>query len=120
MSKYKLLIMNATAAASMINTSSNLVIRMSRALSSLSASWPKVAENKKNGKINRPALTLISTSGDGSLATWNAMSTIKAFLKMLSLKAPKNCVAKKGPKRRWPNNLNWDSDAKVASGVGGR
>jgi hypothetical protein len=47
-----------------------------------------------------------SASVSTSWAPWNAIMMIKAFLKTLSLKAPKNCVTKNGKKRLWVNSSN--------------
>ena len=44
---------------SIIRISANLIRRISQALSYLSASCPAVVENKKNGRINRPAAKLV-------------------------------------------------------------
>jgi hypothetical protein len=60
-----------------------------------------VAENKKNGKINKPAHKFAKILGDSVviLAALNANKIIKLCLKTLSLNAPKNWVQKNGKKR---------------------
>jgi len=82
----------------MIPTSSSFVSRASMALSYLSASCPAVAEKKKNGRMNSPAARLARISGriDVHCADWNVTSTTRAFLKRLSLNAPRNWVRKAG------------------------
>ncbi|OIQ65893.1 hypothetical protein GALL_525440 [mine drainage metagenome] len=57
------------AATSMIAISSSLTARISRALSSLSASWPLVAENSTKGRMYKPAIRLTSRPGEIPPAT---------------------------------------------------
>ena len=88
--------------------SSHFTRRESSALSYLSASCPAVAENRKKGRMKMPAARFASKPDDRLLhcAVWNVISTTKAFLNRLSLKAPRNCVAKNGLKRRVLNREN--------------
>ena len=53
-------VVKPAAATTMIATSSSLMKRASRALSNFSASWPAVAENRKNGRMNSAAARLVS------------------------------------------------------------
>ena len=70
-------------------------------LENLSATWPAVAEKRKNGRMKIPPQTATICSLE-TLPREKAFIVIKmtnAFLKMLSLKAPKNCVQKSGENR---------------------
>ena len=98
------------ATRSMMAISSALTRRASSALSYLSANCPAVAENRKKGRMNKPAARLASSAGERRLhcAVWNVSSTISAFLNRLSLKAPRNCVRKNGLKRRVLSKPNWE------------
>ena len=57
-------------------------------------------KNRKKGKIKSPEAKLIHNPDSFSLVTLNAIKITNAFLKMLSLKAPKNWV-QKNPKYRF-------------------
>src|SRR5690349_21111083 len=92
-------------------TSARRVWRIRRLFSYLSASWPESAENRKNGRMNRPCDTFASTPALADAATPKVRDTTTAFRNRLSLKAPKNCVRKNGRKRRVPNSLNCDASA---------
>ena len=89
-----------TAAADMMQTSTNLILRTSEALSYLSATWPARAENRKNGRMNRARATLFRVLTLIAVTAPEAISSISAWRKTLSLKAPRNWVKKKGPNRR--------------------
>ncbi len=52
------------AAASISAISESLINRISQALSCWSASWPAVAEHKKNGRMNSPPASGIKISAD--------------------------------------------------------
>jgi len=98
---------NPAAPKTMMPISSSFTARMMRVFSSLSASCPAVAEKRKNGKMKMPPARFTSTSGDtGAVAAPNANRITSAFLKTLSLSAPRNCVQKNGANRRsrrsWP------------------
>ena len=56
------------AASSMMSTSTFLTKRMMRVLSYLSANWPLVAENSKNGKMKTAPITSPAIAG-GNHAT---------------------------------------------------
>ena len=86
----------------MIQISSNLMRRIDSDFSVLSINWPAVAENRKNGRMNSPALRLVRVLVSTLLncAPWNAIRMISAFLNTLSLKAPRNWVMKNGRNRR--------------------
>ena len=77
--------------------------------SNLSASCPAVAENRKNGSINKPGSKVASVPPSivVRLAVWKATKVINAVLKTLSLNAPKNCVKKNGRKRCSLIKVNW-------------
>src|SRR3990167_5518085 len=79
----------------------NLMIEISRDFSYLSASCPAVAENRKNGRIKIPAAKMTRICGlmPSRFAKRYVISITRAFLKVLSLKAPKNWVINKGKKR---------------------
>ena len=70
----------------------------------ISASCPEKAENRKNGRINRPAAMLASTPLSAPLAASPATPKVtritSALRNTLSLNAPANCVRKNGRKRR--------------------
>ena len=53
-----------TAATPMITTSANLIQRITADFSNRSATWPAMAENRKNGRINSMAARLTTTSAD--------------------------------------------------------
>jgi len=76
--------------------SMNLTVRMIFDFSYLAAYCPAIDEKIKNGSIKSPAAKLIRKV-DWVLLSLKAIRITKAFLKILSLKAPKNCVIKKGP-----------------------
>ena len=79
----------------------------SRDFSSLSASWPLVAENSMNGRMNSAPITRPAMpSGSQGTCSWSVTSTVKANLNRLSLPAPRNCTQKNGPKRRWRSRAN--------------
>src|SRR3954471_17771876 len=81
--------------------------RISVALGYLSDSSPATAENRKKGTMNTPPARATSCSGDrpASVAPWKVMVSTSAFLNRLSLKAPQNCVAKRGQKLREKSRL---------------
>ena len=56
---------SATAPQHISTTSAKRVWRISRLFSYLSASWPDNAENRKNGRMNKPCDTFASTPGVG-------------------------------------------------------
>ena len=101
--------MNPIAPRIAMAISSSFVARMTRALSYLSASCPAVAENRKKGRMKSAPARFTSTSGriPPACATWNAIRMTSAFLKTLSLNAPRNWVVKNGPNRRSASSLNW-------------
>ena len=72
------------------------------ARSYLSATCPAVAEKRKKGKMKRPPAS--ATMICGSTGDWSerrkATSIKSAFLKRLSLNAPRNCVRNSGKNRR--------------------
>ena len=80
------------------NISVNLQYCMSLDFSYFSATCPAIAENKKKGKINNAAATFVQRAAC-SLNNSKTIRTISAFLKTLSLKAPRNCVIKNGKNR---------------------
>src|SRR6185295_9590496 len=58
--------------------------------------------------MNTPPATFTSVSVDSAAgAAPNANRMTSAFLNRLSLSAPRNCVQKKGAKRRVPRSWNW-------------
>ena len=65
---------------------------MRKDFSYLSASWPAVAEKRKNGSINSPATTVIKICAFNPFASARrkVIKITRAFLNKLSLKAPKN------------------------------
>src|SRR5690606_11129956 len=87
------------APAHMIRISANLMRRSSIDFSYLSASWPAIAENRKNGRINRARPTLFSVLTLTPVTTPVAISRISAWRNTLSLNAPRNWVKKKSEKR---------------------
>ncbi len=91
----------ATAVITMRTISTNLMIFMRNDFSYLSASCPAVDENRKKGRIKRPAIVVINTCAfrPYSSASLNVISITSAFLNRLSLNAPKNCVRKSGRNR---------------------
>jgi len=103
-----LLSINAAAASTMMPISASLMRFIKKDFSYLSATCPPMAENRKNGRIKTPAATLINNAllsvAPASRTAINATSAIRAFLKTLSLKAPRNWVMKKGRKRCWRNS----------------
>ena len=54
---------SAAAAPNISTTSARRVWRISRLFSYLSASWPASAENRKNGRMNRPCARFESSAG---------------------------------------------------------
>ena len=72
-------------------------IRAILSLLYLSAISPAVADKRKNGKINRPAIIL------DKISDWETRHIVtivnKAFLNILSFNAPRNWVISKGKKR---------------------
>ena len=74
--------MKPTAARLMITISATLIRRMSMAFSYLSAIWPAVAENRKNGSMNIPPAMMTSTLllMDVRSASVKAMKITSAFL----------------------------------------
>ena len=104
----------------MIAISNSLMRRISADFSYLSAIWPAVAENSMNGtmKMAPIRLTIIPASIDVSETAANATNTTNAFLKTLSLAAARNCVQKKGAKRRCRSRSNWFGACMGRSGVG--
>ena len=73
-----------------------------------------------NGRMKSIALrfTTWSVLRPASLLPWNTSRAARAFLKMLSLKAPSPCVMKNGMKRRWENSSNCEPPD--ISGEGGQ
>ena len=71
---------SAAAAASMIRISASLIRRISALFSARSQSWPAVAENRKKGRMNRPAAALISRWPSPPWASSKAIRMISAFL----------------------------------------
>ncbi|MDT4867186.1 hypothetical protein FQZ97_1020820 [compost metagenome] len=65
-----LVVKNAHAASAMIPISSRLTKTINVFLSSLSASWPLVAENSRNGRMNSAPITSPASDG-GSQLTCN-------------------------------------------------
>ena len=65
-----------------------------RAFLYLSANCPAKAENKKNGKMKSKAPKLVSSSRVDWLNAPKAINVNRAFLKILSFNAPKNCTKK--------------------------
>jgi len=51
----------------MMAISSSLTKRATLPFSSLSESWPEVAENRKNGRMNKPGMRLLSKPGSTSV-----------------------------------------------------
>ena len=100
---------NAATPPSIIKISASLIRRIITDFSYLSASWPARAENRKKGIINRPAAIFTSVLVSEPLAATPLLTRItnKAFLKRLSLRAPKNWVRKNGRKRRDLSKVNW-------------
>ena len=90
------------AAITMMMISVSLRMRISRALSYLSANCPALAENRKNGKMNTPAAaaTSIGASSPVFCAIEKVTRKTIAFLKALSLNAPRAWVIISGRKRR--------------------
>ena len=91
----------AAAPSSMIRISASLIRRIISDFSYLSANWPARAENRKKGRINRPAArltTVLTLAAPAILAL--TIITRSAFLNRLSLRAPKNWVRKSGRNRR--------------------
>ena len=55
------------AASAIMAISSDLTKRITRALSYLSVSWPLVAENSRNGRMNSAPITRPAICGDSQL-----------------------------------------------------
>jgi hypothetical protein len=100
---------NPTRAITMIAISNSLMNRINADFSYLSASWPAVAENSMKGtiKIAPIKLTIMPASTETSETAPKATKTTNAFLKTLSFAAARNCVQKKGAKRRCRRRSNW-------------
>ena len=98
--------MKPSAAHNMMTISSSLIQRIRCDFSYLSASWPAVAENRKNGNTNKPALRLTRVLARAGSAAWKAIRMIRAFLNTLSLNAPRNWVMKNGRNRRSFSKVN--------------
>jgi len=95
-------------ASAMMAISNDLMKRITRALSNLSASWPLVADSRTNGRMNTALMTRPAFSGGSHVTfSWYVTSTVNANFRTLSLPAPKNCVQKNGAKRRWRSSANW-------------
>ena len=86
----------------MMQISKTFTARATADFSNLSAIWPLVAEKRKNGRMNSPGSSVASIlpSRLVSCPARKVTSVISAVLKTLSLNAPRNCVKKKGRKRR--------------------
>ena len=85
----------AAAAKPMMMTSSPFTHLISFDFSNLSAICPAIGENKKNGKMNKPAAKLVSKAESlCALIPPNAINNNNAFLYKLSLNAPKAWVRK--------------------------
>ena len=103
-----LAVANPEAASNMMPISKFLTNRITLVFSYLSVTWPAVALNSKNGKINNAPITSPAMAGCIQLMlNWYVTITVKANLNKLSLAAPANCVQKKGAKRRWLSSANW-------------
>ena len=91
----------AAAVRSIRTISTNFITLMRKDFSNLSASWPAVEEKRKNGSMKRPAIEVIRIGAFNpySSASLKVISIIRAFLKRLSLNAPKNWVRKRGRNR---------------------
>lgn len=91
----------AAAVITISTISTNFMILIRNDFSNLSANCPAVEEKRKNGRIKRPAIEVISICAfkPCSSASLNVISMTRAFLKRLSLNAPKNCVRKRGRNR---------------------
>lgn len=83
--------MNPMAPNSMMAISNSLTLRINHDFSYLSANTPAEAENRKNGRMNKPAARLMNKLLEigSALEPANATNNSKTFLKILSLKAPK-------------------------------
>src|SRR3989344_7436112 len=86
----------------MIPLSNIFTPTMRYAFSYRSASWPAVAEKRKKGRMKIPPARTTSCSLESpqSWADLNVIRITSAFLKKLSLNAPRSCVKKIGQKRR--------------------
>src|SRR6266536_1640780 len=93
----------------MMAISASFTRRIRNDFSSLSASCPAVAENRKNGRMKTACARFERVLASNRLmpAAWNATSMIRAFLKTLSLKAPRNWVRKNGRKRLCLSSSYW-------------
>ena len=82
----------AAAVSSIKIISTNFIILIRKDFSNLSASCPAVEEKRKNGSIKRPAIQVIRiwAFNPYSSASLKVIRIIRAFLKRLSLNAPKN------------------------------
>ena len=109
------------AASSMMAISAALTMRIRRALSYLSAICPALAEKRKKGrmKIARQAFASSLGSREVKRAPWKLMRMTSAFFSTLSFSAPRNCVAKRGRKRRAFSRPNCPDTGSLLWGVGG-
>ncbi len=99
--------MKPQPASAMIAISSDLTKRISSDFSNLSAIWPLVAENSRNGRMNSaPIARPASAAGSHCTCTWYVTITVNANLNRLSLPAPRNWVQKNGAKRRCRSSVN--------------
>jgi hypothetical protein len=81
---------------------------MMRVFSKRAATWPDVAENRKNGRMKTPPARLINVSVEtAAVAAPKAKRMTSPFLNRLSLSAPRNCVQKKGAKRLPRSRASW-------------
>ena len=93
----------------MIAISASLRMRINLALSYLSAICPALAENRKNGKMNTPAAaaTISGALMPACCAIEKVTRKTIAFLKTLSLNAPRDWVTNSGRKRRLLSSSSW-------------
>src|SRR5262249_21347893 len=97
------------AASDITAISKTFTARAIEDFSSLSASWPAVAEKRKKGRRKSPRSSVASALGSALVRcpARNVTSVMSAVLKTLSLNAPRNCVANSGAKRRWRRRAYW-------------
>ena len=90
------------AASNAIEISASLTQRISVALSKASAICPAEAENRNIGSTKRPDASWTISVGARPITSppWKVIKSSSACLSTLSLKAPRNWVAKSGAKRR--------------------
>jgi hypothetical protein len=99
-----LVVMKPKAASAMKPISASFTQRTNLCFGSLSASCPAVALKRKNGRM-KMAPQMAGICAGVMPAAWIPLKVtriIRAFLKKLSLNAPKNCVQNMPQKRRCP------------------